>query len=139
MNATPEMFRPISPSESRPEQDATPTDSQQAPGGQDLPSMSPHPRMLLNRRGERVFVGGAASISFLHLIRGVVADQIGPSPFSHNDANGTMMEAESRQEPDMGSPLATGLPGLDPETRVRYAKVFFAVVSFLWPPVPSRY
>ncbi|KAH6672650.1 putative fungal-specific transcription factor [Plectosphaerella plurivora] len=130
-DATPEMFRPISPSESRPEQDTTPTDSQQTSSlpNQNLASMSPHPRMLLNRRGERVFVGGAASISFLHLIRGVVADQIGPSPFSHNDANGTMMEAESRQEPDMGSPLATGLPGLDPETRVRYARVFFAVTE----------
>lgn len=53
---TREMFRPISPSESRPEHESTPTDTSQtqnALSNPDLATMSPHPRMLLNRRGER--------------------------------------------------------------------------------------
>lgn len=51
-----ELFRPISPSESRAEHGSTPTDTSQNPNAlsnSDLATMSPHPRMLLNRRGER--------------------------------------------------------------------------------------
>ncbi|KAF0637697.1 hypothetical protein FPSE5266_07347 [Fusarium pseudograminearum] len=51
--------------------------------------------MLLNSRGERVYIGGAASISFLQIVRNLVSQQIGPSAFSHNEKSDTMLEIES--------------------------------------------
>ncbi|PHH72546.1 hypothetical protein CDD82_5926 [Ophiocordyceps australis] len=49
-------------------------------------------RMLLNSHGDRVFIGGAATISFLQLVRRLVAKQIGPSQFSHNASSERMLE-----------------------------------------------
>lgn len=40
------------------------------------------------------------------------------------------MEAESRQEPEMGSPLNTGMPALGAGKKALYAQTFFAVVSY---------
>ncbi|OOF95346.1 hypothetical protein ASPCADRAFT_515743 [Aspergillus carbonarius ITEM 5010] len=54
-----------------------------------------HPRMLRNLRGERVYVGKAASLSFLQLVRDTVAQYIGPSQFSHNVKSEDMLETET--------------------------------------------
>ncbi|OIW34815.1 hypothetical protein CONLIGDRAFT_688771 [Coniochaeta ligniaria NRRL 30616] len=52
------------------------------------------PRMLLNRRGDRVFIGEAASISFLQFLRATVSNNIGPSQFSHNAQSDRMLETQ---------------------------------------------
>ncbi|OJJ74390.1 hypothetical protein ASPBRDRAFT_171490 [Aspergillus brasiliensis CBS 101740] len=54
-----------------------------------------HPRMLRNLRGERVYVGKAASLSFLQLVRDTVSQYIGPSQFSHNVKSEDMLETET--------------------------------------------
>ncbi|RAK73216.1 Zn(II)2Cys6 transcription factor [Aspergillus fijiensis CBS 313.89] len=54
-----------------------------------------HPRMLRNLRGERVYIGKAASLSFLQLVRDTVTQCIGPSQFSHNMKSEDMLETES--------------------------------------------
>ncbi|OJI85072.1 hypothetical protein ASPTUDRAFT_120061 [Aspergillus tubingensis CBS 134.48] len=66
-----------------------------------------HPRMLRNLRGERgnialtanplpaVYVGKAASLSFLQLVRDTVSRYIGPSQFSHNVKSEDMLETET--------------------------------------------
>ncbi|RGP80775.1 hypothetical protein FLONG3_1116 [Fusarium longipes] len=81
-----ETYRPLSPSHSQQDDDK---ESQT-----DASSTNP-PRMLLNSRGERVYIGGAASISFLQIVRNLVSQQIGPSAFSHNEKSDTMLEIES--------------------------------------------
>ncbi|KAG9245456.1 fungal-specific transcription factor domain-containing protein [Calycina marina] len=53
------------------------------------------PRMLRTLRGEQVYVGQAASISFLQLVREIVYRHIGPSQFSHNDQTESMLETQS--------------------------------------------
>ncbi|KAK2753619.1 hypothetical protein FQN54_007396 [Arachnomyces sp. PD_36] len=58
----------------------------------------PRSRMLRNLRGEQVYIGGAASISFLQLIRDTVTEHIGPSQFSHNNKSDNMLETESPKE-----------------------------------------
>ncbi|EYB22057.1 hypothetical protein FG05_09064 [Fusarium graminearum] len=83
---TEENYRPLSPSHSQQEDDR---DSQADA------SSATNPRMLLNSRGERVYIGGAASISFLQIVRNLVSQQIGPSAFSHNEKSDTMLEIES--------------------------------------------
>ncbi|OQE02973.1 hypothetical protein PENVUL_c036G02144 [Penicillium vulpinum] len=57
-----------------------------------------HPRMLRNLQGERVYVGKAASLSFLQLLRDTVTQHIGPSQFSHNGRSGDMLEAETHHD-----------------------------------------
>ncbi|RGP59202.1 hypothetical protein FSPOR_11495 [Fusarium sporotrichioides] len=84
---TEENYRPLSPSHSQQDDDR---DSQA-----DASSATNPPRMLLNSRGERVYIGGAASISFLQIVRNLVSQQIGPSAFSHNEKSDTMLEIES--------------------------------------------
>ncbi|KAJ4251839.1 hypothetical protein NW762_011136 [Fusarium torreyae] len=85
--------------------------------------------MLLNLRGERVYIGGAASISFLQIVRNLVSQQIGPSAFSHNEKSDTMLEIES--------PTATG-PGaeinatrLNQEQKQMYLRSYHAVTEAL--------
>ncbi|GLA27471.1 hypothetical protein AnigIFM63326_004680 [Aspergillus niger] len=51
--------------------------------------------MLRNLRGERVYVGKAASLSFLQLVRDTVSQYIGPSQFSHNVKSEDMLETET--------------------------------------------
>ncbi|KAF9885871.1 hypothetical protein FE257_012249 [Aspergillus nanangensis] len=53
------------------------------------------PRMLRNLQGERVYVGRAASLSFLQLLRDMVTQHIGPSQFSHNLKLEDMLETET--------------------------------------------
>ncbi|PLN74536.1 fungal-specific transcription factor domain-domain-containing protein [Aspergillus taichungensis] len=57
-----------------------------------------HPRMLRNLQGERVYVGKAASLSFLQLLRDTVTQYIGPSQFSHSLKREDMLEAETPQD-----------------------------------------
>ncbi|KAL4886693.1 fungal-specific transcription factor domain-containing protein [Aspergillus karnatakaensis] len=54
-----------------------------------------HSRMLLNRQGERVYIGRAASLSFLQLLRDTVTQHIGPSQFSHNVKSEDMLETDT--------------------------------------------
>ncbi|KAL3469632.1 hypothetical protein BJX99DRAFT_240964 [Aspergillus californicus] len=54
-----------------------------------------HPRMLRNRQGERVYIGRAASLSFLQLLRDTVTQHIGPSQFSHNVKSEDMLETDT--------------------------------------------
>ncbi|GFF30223.1 uncharacterized transcriptional regulatory protein C417.09c [Aspergillus udagawae] len=59
---------------------------------------APHktrPRMLRSLQGERVYVGRAASLSFLQLLRDTVTQHIGPSQFSHNVKLEDMLETEA--------------------------------------------
>ncbi|KAJ4015469.1 hypothetical protein NW752_006931 [Fusarium irregulare] len=80
-----ESYRPLSPSHSQQDEEKD---------GQDATAAT-NPRMLLNSRGERVYIGGAASISFLQIVRNLVSQQIGPSAFSHNETSDKMLEIES--------------------------------------------
>ncbi|KAJ5762573.1 uncharacterized protein N7511_005955, partial [Penicillium nucicola] len=57
-----------------------------------------HPRMLRNLHGERVYVGKAASLSFLQLLRDTVTQHIGPSQFSHNVRSEDMLETEAHHD-----------------------------------------
>ncbi|KAJ5120938.1 uncharacterized protein N7515_010326 [Penicillium bovifimosum] len=57
-----------------------------------------HPRMLRNLQGEKVYVGKAASLSFLQLLRDTVMQHIGPSQFSHNVRNEDMLETEAHHD-----------------------------------------
>ncbi|KAL2869176.1 Zn(II)2Cys6 transcription factor [Aspergillus lucknowensis] len=54
-----------------------------------------HFRMLRNRQGERVYIGRAASLSFLQLLRDTVTQHIGPSQFSHNGRSEDMLETDT--------------------------------------------
>ena len=74
-----------------------------------------------------MYIGGAASLSFLELVRSIVADQIGPSQFSHNDKSDTMLEKESPVLP-RAAPIL-GAADLDIETRVAYSQCYHAVVG----------
>ncbi|GLI78953.1 hypothetical protein PoHVEF18_007275 [Penicillium ochrochloron] len=55
--------------------------------------------MLRNLQGERVYVGKAASLSFLQLLRETVTQHIGPSQFSHNYRSEDMLETEAHHDP----------------------------------------
>lgn len=73
-----------------------------------------------------MYIGGAASLSFLQLVRSIVADQIGPSQFSHNDKSETMLEKES---PSSSRNLpAPNIVELDVETKLAYSQCYRAVV-----------
>ncbi|KAH7149193.1 hypothetical protein B0J13DRAFT_606369 [Dactylonectria estremocensis] len=87
-----EEYRPISPSESR--VDSPDAVQSTTSGGTRKLSFNrdPHARMLLNLRGNRVFIGEAASISFLQFLRDTVEEQIGPSQFTRNDKSQNMLE-----------------------------------------------
>ncbi|KAG8630860.1 hypothetical protein KVT40_002479 [Elsinoe batatas] len=57
------------------------------------------PRILQGAQGERVYIGGSASLSFLQFIRDTVSQYVGPSPFSNDTRIGTMHEDTSVQTP----------------------------------------
>ncbi|KAJ6441094.1 Fungal specific transcription factor [Purpureocillium lavendulum] len=88
---------------------------------------NPHSRMLLNLRGERVYIGGAASLSFLQLVRGMVADQIGPSQFSHNAQSETMLEKESPSS--TRSMPVSSIPELDTASKLAFSRCYRAVTE----------
>ncbi|KAL1853001.1 hypothetical protein Plec18167_005659 [Paecilomyces lecythidis] len=78
--------------------------------------------MLLNLRGERVYIGGAASISFLQVVRDWVTQQIGPTAFSRNEKSDTMLEIE----PPQANPteLEVNIMDLDKERRHTYLRSY---------------
>ncbi|KAK7550099.1 putative C6 transcription factor [Phyllosticta citricarpa] len=55
-------------------------------------------RMLLSSKGEKMYIGDFASISFLHLLRQILKHQMGPSQFTENNRRNTMLEADMRHE-----------------------------------------
>ncbi|KAF1736960.1 putative transcriptional regulatory protein [Beauveria bassiana] len=130
----PDTYQPISPSDSRAA--ATDTNNMESDTSPLLHTAQresralgreSHARMLLNLRGERVYIGGAASISFLQFVRDTVAAQIGPSQFSHNDRSETMLENEPAIN---GSNVATpGLIELDEDQRSSYIDLFHAATG----------
>ncbi|KAJ5388851.1 hypothetical protein N7509_011392 [Penicillium cosmopolitanum] len=83
-----------------------------------------HARMLLNLQGERVYVGKAASISFLQLLRDTVTQHIGPSQFSHNLRSEDMLEAKAHHDPSNFDEDSCSL-----DDKRRYIQVFYAVTS----------
>ncbi|RMZ92081.1 hypothetical protein DV736_g685, partial [Chaetothyriales sp. CBS 134916] len=84
----------------------------------------PHSRMLLNSRGERVYIGVAASISFLQLVRDTVVGCIGPSQFSHNATSDNMLETQSRVS--TGQPVDTTAASLSLEDKQSFRDVYLA-------------
>lgn len=52
------------------------------------------PRMLSNKQGEKLFIGGSASLSFLQLVRETVTRTIGASEFSDYPTRDRMLEAD---------------------------------------------
>ncbi|KAF4121919.1 GAL4 [Geosmithia morbida] len=141
-------FRPVSPSESR-NRESTASDSDVAPpdegSGGEYPSAKPPSRMLLNLRGERgssashsaqgaklmsreaVYIGRGSSLSFLQLVRTIVSDHIGPSQFSRNGRNDTMLEKES---PELRV-SAPSISNISPEARQQSAECFYSATGGL--------
>ncbi|RFU78003.1 hypothetical protein TARUN_4238 [Trichoderma arundinaceum] len=152
-------YQPLTPTDSRismsevtanrPTQKPT-----QLPARSGSPTVEPesHARMLLNLRGERgkpyhaiiqrcyveffsansallVYIGEAASLSFLQLIRDTVTAQIGPSQFSHNDKRDSMLETE----PSVvnSNSLESANCNIDLEGSLLYARTFEAATGGL--------
>ncbi|KAJ5657318.1 uncharacterized protein N7484_000967 [Penicillium longicatenatum] len=82
-----------------------------------------HPRMLRNLQGDRVYVGKAASLSFLQLLRETVYQHIGPSQFSHNWSE-DMLENEAHHDPLSFSEDSCGV-----DDKRRFISNFYAVTS----------
>ncbi|KAH0842483.1 putative Fungal specific transcription factor [Fonsecaea pedrosoi] len=55
-------------------------------------------RMLLNSRGDKVYIGGFASLSFLQFLRRTIRQQMGPSLFTENTRRHVMLEATSLED-----------------------------------------
>ncbi|KAK5461229.1 hypothetical protein LTS15_003292 [Exophiala xenobiotica] len=55
-------------------------------------------RLLLNSKGEKVYVGGTASLSFLQFLRQTIKQQMGPSVFTDNDRRNVMLEVRSPED-----------------------------------------
>ncbi|PTB65791.1 hypothetical protein BBK36DRAFT_1121016 [Trichoderma citrinoviride] len=97
--------------------------------GSPAPEPESHARMLLNLRGERVYIGEAASLSFLQLIRDTVTAQIGPSQFSHNEKRDSMLETEPSAAGSSG--LETANCDIDLEGSLLYTRTFEAATGGL--------
>ncbi|KAH6609109.1 hypothetical protein Trco_002455 [Trichoderma cornu-damae] len=129
-------YQPPTPSDSRISiTEGTANRSSQQPAQVSVRSRSPalgpesHARMLLNLRGERVYIGEAASLSFLQLIRDTVTAQIGPSQFSHNDKRDSMLETEPSEVGSNG--LESANCNLDLQGSLLYARTFDAATGGL--------
>ncbi|KAM6485264.1 hypothetical protein HDV62DRAFT_354524 [Trichoderma sp. SZMC 28011] len=129
-------YQPLTPSDSRISMSDATTNrsahpSTQLPARQGSPALEPesHARMLLNLRGERVYIGEAASLSFLQLIRDTVTAQIGPSQFSHNEKRDSMLETEPSAVDSNG--LEPANCNIDLEGSLLYARTFEAATGGL--------
>lgn len=73
-----------------------------------------------------MYIGEAASISFLQFVRDNVAAQIGPSQFSHNDQSDNMLETE----PTISIPesITPAIEELDVTQRHDYIEAYRAAV-----------
>lgn len=74
-----------------------------------------------------MYIGEAASISFLQFVRDTVAAQIGPSQFSHNEQSDSMLETE----PAISVPesITPAIEELDSSRRQEYISAYRAAVS----------
>ncbi|KAI1614550.1 hypothetical protein EDD36DRAFT_231214 [Exophiala viscosa] len=79
-------------------------------------------RLLLNSKGEKVYVGGAASLTFLQFLRQTIKQQMGPSVFTEINSRNVMLE--------VGSPEDTS-DNLEPEESQKRAliEVYFAATN----------
>ncbi|EGR48297.1 uncharacterized protein TRIREDRAFT_62244 [Trichoderma reesei QM6a] len=76
-----------------------------------------------------VYIGEAASLSFLQLIRDTVTAQIGPSQFSHNEKRDSMLEMEPSAAESSG--LGTASCNIDLEGSLLYTRTFEAATGGL--------
>ncbi|KAL6232470.1 hypothetical protein BDW75DRAFT_247146 [Aspergillus navahoensis] len=83
-----------------------------------------HSRMLRNRQGERVYIGRAASLSFLQLLRDTVTQHIGPSQFSHNVTKEDMLETDTPDDIP-----ASFQNDVDPQKEQAYLRVYHIATS----------
>ncbi|KAL7944994.1 hypothetical protein V8C42DRAFT_324265 [Trichoderma barbatum] len=135
-NDTDADYQPLTPCDSRISISDGTTNRSAQPGthlsarpGSPAQEPESHARMLLNLRGERVYIGEAASLSFLQLIRDTVTAQIGPSQFSHNEKRDNMLEAESSAV--NSNELEPGNCNIDIEGSLLYARTFEAATGGL--------
>lgn len=122
------------------------------PGG---PKTLTRPRFLSNLRGEQgkayfrptpclpylmlsfpllifqVYIGQAASLSFLQLAREIVSEHIGPSEFSHNGKIQTMLETASPVSVEQRPGPALDV-FLDVDQMLLYADAFNSAVGRAW-------
>ncbi|KAL4981306.1 hypothetical protein BDW68DRAFT_196785 [Aspergillus falconensis] len=83
-----------------------------------------HSRMLRSRQGERVYIGRAASLSFLQLLRDTVTQHIGPSQFSHNVTKEDMLETDTPDDIP-----ASFQNDVDPQEEQAYLRVYPVATS----------
>ncbi|KAG4432988.1 hypothetical protein IFR05_011532 [Cadophora sp. M221] len=57
-------------------------------------SSGPRSRLLLNSKGEKVYVGNAAALAFLQFLRQILSKHMGPSHFTENRLGNVMLEAQ---------------------------------------------
>lgn len=74
-----------------------------------------------------MFIGGAASLSFLQLIREIVAENIGPSQFSHNDKSESMLETQSPEA--TSNALVPAAVELGADQKLLYSRTYNQAVS----------
>ncbi|PNS21552.1 Regulator of drug sensitivity 2 [Sphaceloma murrayae] len=74
------------------------------------------PRILQGSQGERVYIGGSASLSFLQFIRDTVSQYVGPTQFTNDAKQSTMHEDTSVPTPL--SPFMETNLSLDEKTRL---------------------
>ena len=68
-----------------------------------------------------MYIGAAASIAFLQIVRRVVAAQIGPSDFSHSKDSEKMLEIETPSATDDALEIS-------PEQKLLFLQSYFSVV-----------
>ncbi|KAH7139925.1 hypothetical protein B0J13DRAFT_447804 [Dactylonectria estremocensis] len=61
---------------------------------------TPKSRMVLGARGQHVYVGSSAAISFLQYLRDTLRHHAGPSSFTESAARDTMLEADVKELAD---------------------------------------
>ncbi|EXJ79525.1 hypothetical protein A1O3_07804 [Capronia epimyces CBS 606.96] len=104
---------------------SSPVDTQEDPPGE--ARHRTQPRLLNDSRGERVFVGSSASLSFLQFIRDVVAGSMGISDFTHDTENTRMFEA-AQSDPDR---VTNSKIHIDASTKLQYGQNFCLVTKGL--------
>ncbi|KAL4973095.1 hypothetical protein BDW66DRAFT_168867 [Aspergillus desertorum] len=123
-------YRVISPNAGRRIRNASTTSAAGLP--QLLPALNgtsgaphkTHSRMLRNRQGEQVYIGRAASLSFLQLLRDTVTQHIGPSQFSHNVTKEDMLETDTPDDIP-----ASFQNDVDPQAEQAYLRVYHIATS----------
>lgn len=81
--------------------------------------------MLRNLQGERVYIGKAASLSFLQLLRDIFSQQIGPSQFSNDSHREDMLETETPHD------VVALEDKFSPEQKRAFTETYFIATSGL--------